>query len=333
MVRVAGLLCIAGFASGSVPALAWGSKGHRMINYIAARALPASLPAFMRTQAAANELAFLGPEEDDLKGSGREWDAQNDPGHYVDVLDDGTIAGDVKLDALPSTREAYDTGLRAAGSDQYKQGFLPYSILDGWEQLRMDFAYWRVDAYRASHGSSKTRLRAAADRAIEQRLILRDAGVWGHFVADASQPLHVTVHFNGWGDYPNPGGYSTARTLHAYFESTFVNRYVTTSAVTKLLAPLTVKPERALVAQDRAMAQIESYLEQTNAAVVPLYTIEKTGGFESGSPQAVRFCSARIAAGASELRDLIVWAWDDSLNEKVGYPAQPVRDVLQGAHA
>ncbi len=25
---------------------------------------------------------------------------------------------------------------------------------------------------------------------------MRDVGNWGHFVADASQPLHVSVHFN-----------------------------------------------------------------------------------------------------------------------------------------
>ena len=39
-------------------------------------------------------------------------------------------------------------------------------------------------------------------------------GVMGHYVGDGSQPLHTTVHFNGWvGD--NPKGYTTKQTFHA----------------------------------------------------------------------------------------------------------------------
>ena len=49
-----------------------------------------------------------------------------------------------------------------------------------------------------------------------------DTGQLSHFVGDGSQPLHVTIHFNGWGsDQPNPQGYSNAR-LHGPFESDLV---------------------------------------------------------------------------------------------------------------
>ena len=34
--------------------------------------------------------------------------------------------------------------------------------------------------------------------------------------------MHVSVHFNGWGDYPNQQGYTTSKKLHAYFEGAFV---------------------------------------------------------------------------------------------------------------
>lgn len=327
------LVCATALLATNEPALAWGTKGHTMINRLAAASLPSRLPAFMRTAAAADELAFLGPEEDALKGSGRAWDAQYDPGHYLDVLDDGTIAGALKLGALPETQETYDTALRASGSDQYKTGYLPYAILDGWEQLRMDFAYWRVDAYRATHDASAARRRrAASDRAIEEQLILRDAGVWGHFVGDASQPLHVTVHFNGWGEYPNPKGYSTSRDIHAFFESTFVNRYAQERAVAGLMAAPAPRQSAALATQEEALGAIESYLQATNATVTQLYSIDKAGGFVRATPQAVTFCDARLAAGAAELRDLTAWAWDDSINESVGYPAQPVRTILNATH-
>ena len=51
--------------------------------------------------------------------------------------------GVLPIDKLPVTREAYDTQLRARGFTQYKAGYLPYSIVDGWQQIRKDFAYWR----------------------------------------------------------------------------------------------------------------------------------------------------------------------------------------------
>ncbi|MGZ3499214.1 MAG: S1/P1 Nuclease [Vulcanimicrobiaceae bacterium] len=312
-------------------ALAWGGKGHSLVNHVAAQSLPASLPAFIRTPQAVNELTFLGPEEDDLKGAGREWDAENDPGHYLDVLDDGTIAGVIRLSALPETREAFDTALRSADSNQYKAGYLPYSILEGWEQLRMDFAYWRVDDYVASHGATPAlRARGADHRAIEQQLILRDAGVWGHYVADASQPLHLTVHFNGWGKYPNPNGFSESHHLHAFFESTFVDKYVSDDAIFKALAPVAIPDSATLATQDQVLAEISKYLTATSRTVPRLYTIEKAGGFDKGSSDATAFTVGRLAAGASELRDMIAWAWNDSINESVGYPAQPVRDILDG---
>ena len=34
--------------------------------------------------------------------------------------------------------------LQAVHTDSYHAGYLPYSIVDGWEQLAKDFAYWRV---------------------------------------------------------------------------------------------------------------------------------------------------------------------------------------------
>jgi len=46
--------------------------------------------------------------------------------------------------------------------------------------------------------------------------------------------------------------------------------------------------------------------------------------------EAVSFATARVAAGARELRNLIVLAWDDSLYRSVGYPEIPVQAILGG---
>jgi hypothetical protein len=298
------------------PAAAWGSKGHTIVNRVAARDLAQQgVPAFLSTAQAVFEIGYLGPEMDRLKGSGPAWDADYDPGHYVDLLDDGSIAGAVPFNDLPPAMQAYDDALHGVGTNPYQQGYLPYSILDGWEQLREDFAYWRVDK-----GDAK---------ALDEQLILRDVGVWGHFIGDGSQPLHVTVHFNGWGDYPNPNGYTQSRATHSSFEDAFVNRYAQEAAVASMVdAKSTLPHPSSLLPQTIVMHEVERYLLATNRTVPQLYAIEKAGGFRDGSKQAVQFVDARLAAGATELRNLVVWAWQDSLNASVGYPAKPVRELL-----
>src|SRR6185437_11770063 len=42
--------------------LAWGPDGHRIVNRLAAENLPASLPEFLRSKAAVEEIEYLGPE-------------------------------------------------------------------------------------------------------------------------------------------------------------------------------------------------------------------------------------------------------------------------------
>ncbi|MBV9269579.1 MAG: S1/P1 Nuclease, partial [Candidatus Eremiobacteraeota bacterium] len=116
--------------SSASPALAWGRVGHRIINGIAARALPAIIPQFLRTAAAADEIERLGPEPDRLKDAGHIWDAEHDTGHFINIRDDGTVDG-IALTALPPTREAFDTQLRADGTTQYREGYLPYELADG----------------------------------------------------------------------------------------------------------------------------------------------------------------------------------------------------------
>jgi len=317
MKRRIAALAIAAIAMCAAPAAAWEQKGHEMVNHLAAKDFAGRLPAFASTPSATYEITYLGPEMDRLKGSGKSWDSDNDPGHYIDIQDDGSIAGVMQLNALPPSAEAFDEALRPANTDQYHQGFLPYSILDGWEQLREDFAYWRVDKGEA--------------KAIDEQLVLRDIGTWGHFMADACQPLHLTVHFNGWGKYPNPNGYTESNKTHAMFEGEFVDKYVNESQVAALIPKTSALPQpKALLSQETVLSEIARYLAAGAKTVPQLYAIEKAGGFANGSPDAVHFTAAQLASGATEMRDLTVWAYQDSINESVGYPAVPVRDVLSG---
>lgn len=298
----------------SQSASAWGLTGHHLISQAAAERLPDALPAFLRSPEAVHEIAELGPELDISKNSGAPHDLDLDPGHFTDLTDDGLVQGAVDLNALPNSRQAYDTALRAKGSNEYSAGFLPYSLIDGWQQIAKDFAIWRVARVgetKATNPADKAWF--ASERALRETLTIRDIGVWGHYVGDGSQPLHNTVHFNGWGKYPNPKGYSTDTHVHSNFESAFVQAHANIADVLAHMRPY--KACGCTIQQE-----IATYLHASQSQVVPLYEIDLRGGFKDSTPEAVDFMRARLGDGATMMRDLIVDAWGASSSLKVGYP-------------
>lgn len=302
---------------------AWGGTGHRIVGELAVRALPAEVPAFLRTKQAALDVAELSREPDRSKGAGKVHDHDRDPGHFVDLDEDGKILRGPPMLPLAATRADYETGLRAAGLDQWKAGYLPYSIIDRYQQLTTDFAYWRVlDAAGRNPAWKQNRAWFQQDRIRREALVLKSIGELSHFVGDGSQPLHVTTHFNGWGDYPNPKGYSTVR-LHGPFESDLVQATVKPAAVAAKMTPF--KPCNCPIEQ-----RVGAYLVQTGAFVIPFYEMEKAGGLAPGDPRGTAMATERIAVGASELRDLIVEAWRASANVKIGWRPVAVQDVLSG---
>ena len=305
-------------------ALAWGSSGHRMIGEAAIQGLPGELPPFLRQESSAVAIGELSREPDRSRGAGRAHDADRDPGHFVDGDDAGKVGGAVPLDALPPTREDYETALRAAGTDSWKMGYLPYSIVADWQQLAKDFAYWRVDDAGARLvGDPKHRAWLAADRERRQAQILVDIGLLSHFVGDGSMPLHVSIHYNGWGPFPNPAGYTEER-VHVPWEGPYTARVVTLGAVRVGMAPF--HDCRCPIEQ-----RVGAYLMGDQRTVVPFYELEKAGAFQPGVAKGVAFTTERVAAGAAELRDEIVLAWRASESAKVGYqPEIAVSDVEAG---
>ena len=96
------------------PAFAWGGTGHRYIGELAARNFPKAIPAFLKTPLAVKQIGLLAQEPDISRNAGRPHNSDSDPGHFLDVSDDGTILGGPRLSALPATRGDYDTALRVA---------------------------------------------------------------------------------------------------------------------------------------------------------------------------------------------------------------------------
>jgi hypothetical protein len=306
---------------------AWGATGHYLINRVAAEQLPASLPDFLHTPEAIEEIATLGPEADRMKSSGETFDEDNSEGHFLDVDDSGMIGGKVPLANLPDSRPEFDNALRAAGTSQYKTGYVPYEIIDGYERIVTDFAYYRVAA-AGEKLSTTTADRGyfTLQRKIREALVLRDIGYWGHFVGDASQPLHISVHFNGWEStknpdaYPNPHNYSNSHTIHSRFETALVSATATDAGVTSRV------PAYA-PSSDKLQPRVEAYLKTSLDAVPKVYQLENDGAIDGRTPAAVNLMLDRLAAAATMMRNLVADAWTESASRKVGYPGAPVSEI------
>lgn len=149
-----------------------------------------------------------------------------------------------------------------------------------------------------------------ADRRLREKLTRRDLGIWSHYGGDASQPLHVSVHYNGWGDYPNPEAFTTKKS-HAHFEGAFVKRNLQRDAVAAEVAPY--QPCGCSM-EERTKALLLASLVQ----VAPLYSLEKDGCFKKGDSRGATFAT-RLAAGAQAVRDMIVQGADAAVKNASKY--------------
>jgi hypothetical protein len=304
-------------AASQTPAFGWGAKGHRIIGELAAKNFPTTLPAFLKTPEAQFQIGQLSREPDISKGAGQPHDADLDPGHYVNVSDDGTIRGGPKLSDLPPNRRDFDTALRAVNSNQYATGYLPYSLMGSYQQLVKDFAILRMTMAAQKHAkkfamTGAERQRFARERALREMLTLRDLGWLGHFVGDTANPMHATIHLNGWRGETNPQGFTTARNTQARFEDAFVEANIDDSDVAEKL-----KPYRGCACTIQQRTQ--DYLAASQALVVQTYELEKSGAIDTATPASKSFVAERLAEGAGQLRDWVTDAWEESARSTLGY--------------
>jgi hypothetical protein len=291
-----------GLALPSQPAHAWEQDGHRMINKLAASNLPADMPAFLRSQTAIDEMEYLGPEPDRWRSRAEpELSAAQAPEHFIDFE-----AADA-LGPLPHKRLDFEAMVFAAGKRPEVIGLQPWETDEVWQRLKAAMRQYR---YLVTAGPS-----AEADTKSVEAAILFYAGWLGHYVGDGSQPLHVTIHYNGWVG-ANPNGYTTAHQIHHQFEGPFVAANMHAPEVQAKMTPVKVIPG------DMFDAYI-AYLRHTGTYTEKVYQFEKAGGFiGAGTPDSRDFTAARLADGASMLRDMIYTAWVDS--------AQPVPERSAG---
>lgn len=284
----------------SIPyAHAWGNEGHRLLSQLAAHDLPANVPAFLRSEAAIAEIEYLGPEPDRWRSPAEpELNAAQAPEHFID-LEPADALG-----PLPRNRLDFEAKVFASGQRPEKIGLQPWETMEVWERLKA--------ALREYRGLSASGQNTAP---VEQAALFY-AGWLGHYVGDGSQPLHTTIHYNGWVG-PNPHGYTTAHSIHWDFEGPFVAANIRAAQVESKMTPVHA------VEGDLFTAYV-AYLRQTATYVEKVYQLEKAGGFVgAGSPESREFTTERLAAGASMLRDMIFTAWVESAKQVPNLHPEP----------
>lgn len=269
-------------------ARAWGNEGHRMINRLAVTTLPADVPAFLRSPEAVSQIEYLGPEPDRWRSpSEPELVAAQAPEHFIDLeLADA-------LGPLPHRRLDFEARVFAAGQRPEKIGLQPWQATEVWQRLKAAMREYRH--LSAAHEDT---------RPVEQAILFY-AGWLGHYAGDAAQPLHTTIHYNGWVG-PNPKGYTTDHRIHWQFEGPFVAANLHEPEVRARMTP-------AKAIEGDIFDQYVAYLRHSATYTEKVYQLERAGGFDGkGSLESREFTAERLAAGASMLRDMIYTAWLES---------------------
>lgn len=285
----------------SAPGLvAWGERGHQTVNRVAVRTIPDDGPAFLRAHE--DWIAYLAIIPDSWRGASEPFQKiLEDPNHgwfreqfafmkdpprsryeFVLALDGEhrrlVAAGDTKAAALTNVRWT---------------GTMPYAAVETYEQM--------VAGMR--------RYRTAKGKGVDERTlhfieleIASYMGRLGHYAADGAQPLHDTIHHDGW-QGANPKGYTTEPRVHGRFESQFVDLIKLTPDDVQSKVPA------AKLLPDVFDAVI-AHFDDAATHVEEVYQLDKSGAFTDAEHQPARALVYRqIGRAAALLRDMAYTAW------------------------
>lgn len=304
-------------------ARAWDYDGHRIVNQVALAALPAEFPSFVREPAAAERIAFLSGEAD-------RWRNMSDlplkhcasPDHYFDYEQVAQAGLDVKtMSDLRYVFMARFAEGRAANVGKFPAiapeknadhtaewpGFAPWAITEYYIKLKSAFAYLKV--YQEI-GTPEEVSNAKAN-------IIYIMGVMGHYVGDCSQPLHLTIHHNGWvGE--NPNGYTVWPGFHAWIDGGFAAKTGMKAEDVPVgvtpAKPVSLSPDPA--GRDPMFAAVMDYITAQHAFMEPLYQLEKSGGLKADDPvkaaEGKKFLGERLLTGGQMLANIWLSAWKNA---------------------
>jgi hypothetical protein len=297
---------------------AWDYEGHHAINELALASLPADFGGFTLKPAMKNRIAFLAGEPDRWRNVGDlPLKHSNGPDHYID-LEDLKLYG-LTPETLPLMRYDFVAIIareRAAHPDKFPpidpakdadhtrelSGFLPWAITEYYEKLKSCFSY--LKAFQKYGGTPEEIANAQAN-------IVYVMGVMGHFVGDGSQPLHTTMHFNGWAGN-NPHGYTTSLKFHPWIDGGYFHQ--TGGIDVEKLVGKIHPAERIKNAgePDGMFRDAVAYIVAQNKLVGPLYELEKEGKLTGEGDKGLEgrpFLDGQLVKAGQMLGDIWYTAW------------------------
>lgn len=312
MPRLLALVAAFGLATVTAPVLAWGNTAHMAINRAALATLPKDGPVFLQDQA--DFIGGLASLPDIWRSPSEPFSKiDEDPNHgwfreqfmfmkdkprsryefVIALLNEQRTVKDAKSD------DALRTNVRWTGT-------MPYAVMEAYGRLVAGMRWHR----RLAAQGADTRL-------LDQALAY-DVVRLGHYIGDGAQPLHASIHSDGWRG-ENPKNYTTDRTIHGRFESQFVDMIgLTDSQVAAHVAPLARQSGDVF---DTVLA----FLEDSAANMERVYQLDKQAAFaKPDSDDARALVYARTGSGAAMLRDVLTRAWAESAQPPVMPPVNPL---------
>ena len=308
----------------TMPAQAWDYEGHRLVNQLALASLPTNFPGFVHEPQAAERVAFLAGEPDRWRNQRQELSLRNyqEPDHYIDLEE--LVHYGLKPDMLPIFRTDFISELAVYRKEHPEKfpaaefandeahtrglvGLLPWAIVENYGKLKSAFSC--LKAFEEDGGTPEEIANAKANAVYIM-------GVMGHYVGDASQPLHTTIHHHGWKG-ENPIGYSTRPGIHSQVDSYFVKTAdETKAALQPKLRPAQLVSINGRSAKPEEMFQaVMLFLIDQQKLVEPLYKLDKEGklfGEGEKSTEGRAFLEGQVLKSAQLLGNIWYSAWQQA---------------------
>lgn len=279
---------------------AWGERAHAVIDQAAIDALPADGPVYLKqqvgliAQSASIPDTWRAPSEPFSK-------AAEDPNHgwfreqfaFMTSIPRSRVAFILALYREHERLERVDPAAAQRMNVRWT-GTLPYAVTEGYGHLVADMRLIRV-------------LQAKGEDTSALQTDTAFMVAWmGHYVGDGSQPLHVTVHHDGWVG-PNPHHYTRDPAVHGRFESGYVDLIGLSEAdLQHRLAPVAHQ-------DGDVFNQVLAYLDRSHRDVETVYALDQAGALKDAkNSKARQLVYERTAAAAAMLRDLVYRAWRES---------------------
>ncbi len=281
-------------------ALAWGERGHAVIDTAAIEAIPEHGPVFLKKHV--DYIAASASRPDSWRGNAEGFSKIiEDPNHGW-FREQFTFLKPIPRSRYEFVLALYDRHLQIKDSDPETAvrtnvrwtGTLPYAAIEAYDRI---VVCMRQVRQLASEGRDPT---------FAEQTCAFDVFRLGHYIGDGANPMHNSIHSDGWrGD--NPHGFTTDRTVHGRFESRFVDGIE--------LTPADIRSRIGAPARQQGdmFDLVLAYLDASGSKVAEVYRLEQRAGFaDFADPDVREMVYERTAAGAAMLRDMLCRAWEES---------------------